>query len=230
MALTETLFDSTEQLNAAFADKIIGILSDAIKQHETASLVVSGGRTPARLFNALSRADIDWTKVFITLADERWVDGDNDASNAKMVRTQLLINNAASAKFIDLKTRHENAEDAVQECTDNLTVMRRPFDVLILGMGEDGHTASLFPCSAQIKDGLNLESGKVFIAVQPTTAPNQRMSLTLPALLNSQNIFVHLTGESKKQVLKDAMSGNDEAAKPISAVVNNASVELIWAP
>lgn len=230
MALTETLFDSTEQLNAAFADKIIGILSDAIKQNDTASLVVSGGRTPARLFNALSTADLDWSKVFITLADERWVDGDNDASNAKMVRAQLLINKAASANFIDLKTRHENAEDAVRECTDNLSVMRRPFDVLILGMGEDGHTASLFPCSAQIKDGLNLDSGKIFIAVQPTTAPNQRMSLTLPALLNSQNIFVHLTGESKKQVLKDAMSGNDEAAKPISAVVNNASVELIWAP
>jgi len=230
MALTETLFDSTEQLNAAFAAKIIGILSDALKQNDTASLVVSGGRTPARLFNALSTADLDWSKVFITLADERWVDGDNDASNAKMVRAQLLINKAASANFIDLKTRHENAEDAVQECTDNLSVMRRPFDLLILGMGEDGHTASLFPCSAQIKDGLNLDSGKIFIAVQPTTAPNQRMSLTLPALLNSKNIFVHLTGESKKQVLKDAMSGIDEAAKPISAVVNNASVELIWAP
>ena len=81
--------------------------------------------------------------------------------------------------------------------------MQTPFDVLILGMGEDGHTASLFPCSEQLQDGLDLDSGKTYLAVQPTTAPNQRMSLTLPALLNSKNTFIHLTGG-----VQEASSGN----------------------
>ena len=90
--------------------------------------------------------------------------------------------------------------------------------------------ASLFPCSEQIAQGLDLESGNSFIAVQPTTAPNQRMSLTLPALLNSNQIFLHLTGESKKEVLNTALSGDDALAMPIRAVINNADVELLWAP
>ena len=108
--------------------------------------------------------------------------------------------------------------------------MHTPFDVLILGMGEDGHTASIFPCSEQVQQGLDLESGNTYIAVQPTTAPNQRMSLTLPALIDSKNIFLHLTGESKKEVLQQVLSGDDEAAMPIRAVLNNAPVELMWAP
>ena len=107
--------------------------------------------------------------------------------------------------------------------------MARPFDVLILGMGEDGHTASLFPCSEQIKAGLDMHSGQTLIAVQPTTAPHQRISLTLPALLNSRNIFLHLTGDKKKAVLDQALSADDSLEMPIRAVLQNADVELIWA-
>ena len=147
-----------------------------------------------------------------------------------MLRTKLLINNAANANFVPLKTQHGDAEDAVLTCTENLQKMCTPFDVLILGMGEDGHTASLFPCSKQIADGLDLESGNTYIAVQPTSAPNQRMSLTLPAILNSNQIFLHLTGESKKEVLNTVLSDDDAMVMPIRAVINNADVELVWAP
>lgn len=230
MALIENRYANTDALNKAFARKIITLLSSGIRENGTASLIVSGGRTPVALFKALSHASIDWSKVNITLADERWVDGDDDASNAKLVRANLLVNNAANANFIDLKTEHQNAEDAVQACTEMLEVMQRPFDVLILGMGEDGHTASLFPCSEQIHQGLDLDSANTFIAVQPKTAPNQRMSLTLPALLDSKNVFLHLTGEAKKNVIKEALSGSDEAAMPIRAVINNTDVVLVWAP
>ena len=230
MALTQSKFRTTQQLNTAFARKITKLLRDGIEENGRASLVVSGGRTPADLFNALSKAHLEWEKVDISLADERWVDNTDDASNEKMLRAKLLINNAANANFVPLKTQHIDAEDAVLTCTDNLQKIRTPFDVLILGMGEDGHTASLFPCSKQIAQGLDLESGNAFIAVKPTTAPNQRMSLTLPGLLNSNQIFLHLTGESKKDVLNTVLSDDDALVMPIRAVINNADVELLWAP
>ena len=230
MALSQSKFRTTEQLNSAFARKIITLLREGIEENGRASLIVSGGRTPAALFETLSKANIDWPCVDVSLADERWVDNTDDASNEKMLRAKLLINNAAHANFVPLKTSDANADDAVMTCTENLQNMHSPFDVLILGMGEDGHTASLFPCSNQIAQGLDLESGNAYIAVQPTTAPNQRMSLTLPAILNSKQIFLHLTGDSKKQVLESALSGDDELAMPIRAVINNADVKLMWAP
>lgn len=230
MALTQSKFRTTGQLNTAFTRKITKLLRDGIEENGRASLVVSGGSTPAELFNALSKANLEWDKIDISLADERWVDNTDDASNEKMLRAKLLINNAANANFVALKTQHSDAQDAVLTCTDNLQKMRTPFDVLILGMGEDGHTASLFPCSEQIAQGLDLESGKTVIAVQPTTAPNQRMSLTLPALLNSSQIFLHLTGESKKEVLDTVLSDDDPLVMPIRAIINNADVELLWAP
>lgn len=230
MPIIQSLYETTDALNQDFCLRISTLLKQGIDENGRASLIVSGGRTPAALFDALSQVSLAWDKVDISLADERWVNTDDDASNEKMVRAKLLINKAAAANFIGLKTAHENAEDAVQACTANFADVARPFDVLILGMGEDGHTASLFPCSEQIAQGLDLESGQMFIAVQPTTAPNQRMSLTLPALLNSKHVFLHLTGDSKKEVLAKALADDDELAMPIRAVLNNIRVELMWAP
>ncbi|WP_158971538.1 6-phosphogluconolactonase [Paraglaciecola sp. L3A3] len=230
MALMKSLYTNTKQLNRSFAGNICRLLRAGIEENGRASLIVSGGKTPAELFTALSNANLEWDKVDISLADERWVDNSDEASNEKMLRAKLLVNNAASANFVPLKTQHANAEDAVQECTANLQSMHTPFDVVILGMGEDGHTASLFPCSEQIAAGLDLESENAYIAVQPTSAPNQRMSLTLPGLLNSKQIFLHLTGEGKKTVLETVMSGDDELAMPIRAVIKNAEVKLMWAP
>lgn len=230
MALIEHIFESTEALNCDFSAKIVNILSKGIVKNGRASLVVSGGRTPKPLFNILSNTDLEWEKVDISLADERWVEQSDPASNETMVRQNLLINKAAKANFVGLKTHHHSANDAVALCTENLRQVKTPFDVLILGMGEDGHTASLFPCSDQIAQGLDLDSQATFIAVTPTTAPNQRMSLTLSALLNSENVFLHLTGESKRTVLAQALEGKDELAMPIFAVLNRTNVQLVWAP
>lgn len=230
MALTEKLFDSADTLATEFAQTLTDILKSGIETRGRASLVVSGGRTPAALFKTLSNTDLAWDKVDITLADERWVDEDHEASNAASVRKNLLQNKAAAANFVTPKTADADANDAIAEVENRISSFSQPFDALILGMGEDGHTASLFPCSEQVADGLNMSSGKICIAVQPTTAPHQRISLTLPALLNSRNIFLHLTGEAKKEVLKDALANNTELEKPVTAVVNRAPVTLMWAP
>jgi 6-phosphogluconolactonase len=230
MPLHQSLFETPDALNQTFCQRISAILQKAIETDGRASLIVSGGRTPAGLFDALSNVALDWSKVDISLADERWVDVDNDASNEKMVRAKLLVNNAAVANFVGLKTAHADASDATDECTANFAHVKQPFDILILGMGEDGHTASLFPCSEQVNQGLDLDSGKIFLAVQPTTAPNQRMSLTLPALIKSKHVFLHLTGDSKRDVLAKALADNNELEMPIRAILNNANVELMWAP
>lgn len=230
MTLTQTIYESAEQLNQAFAGKILSLLEQGIKQNGRASLAVSGGRTPMGLFKALAASEFEWQKVDITLADERWVSPSDDASNEKLVRNHLLVDKATAANFVPLKTSHENAQDAIDTCDQAYQAMQNPLDVLILGMGEDGHTASLFPCSEQINAGLDLNAQANFIAVQPTTAPHQRMSFTLKALLQSKHTFLHLTGESKKQVLETAMSGDDQAEMPIRAVINGTDVELVWAP
>lgn len=229
MALIEHNFDSVSQLNAKFVDTIAAILTNGIEKNGRASLVVSGGRTPKAMFNVLSTTNLDWSKVDITLADERWVDEDDGASNTAMVKRELLINNAAAANFYPLKTPQEDANQAVATLNKQLGDMHTPFDVLILGMGEDGHTASLFPCSAQIKDGLNLDNTSDYIAVTPTTAPNQRMSLTLKRLLLSENVFLHVTGESKKQVLVEVLKNDNELEMPIRAMIKHLDVNLFWA-
>lgn len=230
MALTINAFENADALTSGFAETLTALLKEGIAQRGRASLVVSGGRTPLALFKQLSETDLEWDKVDITLADERWVSEDDDASNTKLVRENLIQNNAAAAHFVTLKTDDAEANDGIAEVENRLSSFSLPFDALILGMGEDGHTASLFPCCKQIEDGLNLASGKICIATQPTTAPHQRISLTLPAILNSRNIFIHLTGEKKKEVLEDALANNTELEKPVTAVVNRADVTLMWAP
>lgn len=230
MALIESLYDSADALNRAFADEIAQLLSDAIDARGKASLLVSGGRTPLPLFQSLCQADIAWDKVDVSLVDERWVDEQDDASNTKLVKQNLLVEKAAAARFVDMKSPESDAADAVSACEGRLATMSQPFDVLILGMGEDGHTASLFPCSEQLQAGLDMNSGNVCIATQPTTAPHQRMSLTLPAIVASRNIFLHLTGDKKREVLKDALANSSATEKPIVAVVNAAAVTLKWAP
>ncbi|MFT5313323.1 MAG: 6-phosphogluconolactonase [Paraglaciecola sp.] len=230
MPLQQSKFATAVQLNNSFSRRITQLLSAGIEENGRASLIVSGGKTPADLFEKLSRASLPWEKVDVSLADERWVEPQDGASNEKMLRATLLKNKAAAANFVGLKTAHSDAAEAVEQCTENLAQVHTPFDVLILGMGEDGHTASLFPCSTNIAHGLDMQSGAAYIAVQPATAPNQRMSLTLPALLNSKKIFLHLTGQKKKDVLEEALGSDNQLAMPIRAILNNAQVELMWAP
>jgi 6-phosphogluconolactonase len=230
MALVTHEYTDAKALVDAFSEKLAGIIKQAISLKGSASIAVSGGSTPKPLFQALSRIDLPWSKVNITLADERWVDNLDDASNEKLVRENLLVNHASSAHFISMTTRDENAENAVDEISARLSEMGLPLDVLILGMGEDGHTASLFPCSAQIEEGLNVARQTPVLATQPTTAPHQRMSLSLAEIIKSKHVFLHITGEKKRKVLEDAIANHTFIEKPIKAVCDSCTVNLVWAP
>lgn len=212
-------FSSSDDLNQDFAQRLVGILQRAISERGAAYLVVSGGRTPQALFKALSHVELAWDKVTVLLADDRWLDDEQSDSNERLVKATLLQNKAAAAKFISLYSNTASAFDGAATVLERITALPT-FDAVILGMGEDGHTASLFPCSAQITAGLAPDAPAV-LAVEPQTAPYQRMSLSLPRLLDSRNIFLHLVGSNKLPVLNKAMAEQDALAMPIRAFLHH---------
>ena len=206
------------------------LLAADIQARGKASLVVSGGRTPMGFFHLLSQQLLDWSSVTVTLADERWVDADHQDSNEKLVRKNLLINEAHQAQFSSLTSAAENAVDAESECEQALASADK-FTVVILGMGDDGHTASLFPGTEALALGLDMNSGRTAIAVTPTAAPHQRMSMTLPRLLNAGQVIIHISGSSKQDVLLAAQNGDNAAELPIRAILGQqvAPLSVYWA-
>ena len=212
-------FSNTSALNDDFANRLVSILQQAIAERGEAYLVVSGGKTPQALFNTLSQVDLAWDKVTVLLADDRWLDDQQTDSNERLVKATLLQHNAKAARFVSLYANVASAFEGVAQVLPRIASLPT-FDAVILGMGEDGHTASLFPCSAQITDGL-ADNAPAVLAVQPQTAPYQRMSLSLPRLLDSRNIFLHLVGSNKLAVLNKAMGEPDVLAMPIRAFLHH---------
>jgi 6-phosphogluconolactonase len=206
------------------------MLAADINASGSASLVVSGGRTPMGFFHLLSQQDLDWSAVTITLADERWVDNQHQDSNEKLVRENLLINNAVQANFVAAKNAATDAVDGEADLEQSLATIGR-FTVVILGMGDDGHTASLFPDAERLALGLDMHSGRTAIAVTPPVAPHQRISMTLPRLLDAQQVVIHISGAGKQAVLQAAHEGDDIAELPIRAILNQqiAPLKIYWA-
>ncbi len=218
-----------EHLAAAISQR----LRQGITARQRAAMVVSGGKTPIPLFSRLAATPLHWDKVFITLADERWVATDSEDSNELLVHTFLLQHAAATAQFIGLKTEHLTPQQAEHRCSERLTAIQRPFDLVVLGMGNDGHTASLFPHAPELGPALDPDSAKTCIGINPGSAQHQRMSLTLPALLNTRHLFLHLSGEEKYEVLQRAIKGESVDAMPIRAILNTKKripISIYWAP
>jgi 6-phosphogluconolactonase len=228
----ERRFENRDVLARNLAASIAASLRATIETEDTATLVVSGGSTPRPLFAALSQTHLDWARVAVTLADERWVEPDDEASNESLVRRHLLIAEAAAARFVPLKNTAATPEEGHDVCETSLRALHRPFDVLVLGMGGDGHTASLFPGATELAEGLDTTTSRLAIAVHPPMAPYPRMSLTLSALLASRRIVLHLTGEEKLDVYERALLPGMEEELPIRAVLSRGTprVELWWAP
>jgi len=224
-------FNTRKELDVALAAKVASELKKAIAEKGKASMAVSGGSTPKGFFAALSLIDLAWSKVTITLADERWVEFDNDASNTRLVHENLLQNKAKLATFFHIKKGELLSEQTLSELNKQAKEDLLPLDVLILGMGEDGHTASLFPCSDQIEQGLSLDNSNALMKVVPKTAPNDRITFTFAHLIQSKNIILHVCGESKKVVLAKANAGTDFFEMPVRAFLQNQTVttQIYWA-
>jgi 6-phosphogluconolactonase len=223
-------FEQREQLDERLANAVADILVSAVNEKGKASIAVSGGSTPKGFFRALSMKKLPWKSITITLADERWVDIDSSDSNTKLVHEHLLQNEAMQANFFYLKQGKELSEETLADLNLAATNKLLPLDVLILGMGEDGHTASLFPCSDEIEQCLATDTPPL-LKVVPKTAPHQRISFSFAHLHCSKHIFLHISGESKKQVLTKAIAEQSIREMPIRAFLHAPSVntQVYWA-
>lgn len=225
-------YENRETLSRELAAEILKLLNQELNNRQRAGLVVSGGSTPLPLFTALSNSDLDWPRVDITLADERWVDVHSPASNEGLVRQHLLQNKAAVAGFIGLKSNHPTPRAAENACGLRLQTMPQPFAAVILGMGKDGHTASLFPWAPELQEALSPSSSQCCLQITPPHAGQLRMTLTLPALLNTRKVLLHITGEKKLAVYRQALAGDDPLTMPVKAIFqqNKVEVSVYWAP
>lgn len=213
-------FDTNAQLSAQLAECIAANLAEAVAQRGAATLAVSGGSTPGPLFEALSRQPLDWAHVTVTQVDERWVEEDHVDSNARLIKRCLLQNAASAAHFLSMKVPVESPFDAETAASDKLAPFARGIDVVVLGMGEDGHTASFFPGAASLPRAMDPVGTELCIAVRPPAAAHDRMTLTLAALLRARHVYLHITGPAKLEVLARANEAGSAAELPIRAFLH----------
>ena len=219
-------FSSRVELDRALARKISEQLSAGLLAKGSASLVVSGGSTPKGLFAALSQTELDWENITVLLADERWVDETHEDSNSAMVKTLLLQNAAQEANWIDFGAGSIDIEGKLQQINESLAGLGT-FDVVILGMGNDAHTASLFPCAIELNEGLATQNDALM--TQPTTAPHRRLSLSKKRLLDTKLGVIHIVGASKLEVFDKATTYADDDMHPISHFAHHQQFSLWFA-
>lgn len=227
-------FPDFNSLIAALADDVVARLKQDVSRRGTASMAVSGGTTPGPVFDLLSTRDAPWDKIWITLSDERWIAPTGDGSNEHLVRTRLLRGKAAGAYFVGMKTADAKARDGEAKTNGAIAAMPRPFTVMLLGMGDDGHTASLFPRAPELKEALNTSDPALVRAViaQGATQTNERISLTLRAILDSEWIVVLIKGAGKRVAYEAAAGASDIIEMPVRAVLNQQTVPVAvyWSP
>ena len=220
-----------EKLEAQLASEIISALRTDILNFGSASLLVSGGSTPGGLFQVLSNSELDWSKLNVSLVDERIVADDHQDQNGFMVKSILLKNKARSANFIPLVYNCKDFLNNLEQAKEAIQILKRPFSVVVLGLGGDGHTASLFPDAPELELGMDLANDQELILTTPQNAPYKRITFTRKALLNSNNLFLHCYGKLKKDLLESAIEREDYREFPISGFLSQKEVHLktFWA-
>lgn len=231
--MIEHLFPDEAQLIEALAGQIGRRLKQGVEARGQASLVAAGGSTPRRLYDALSQIDCAWDKVWVTPSDERWVATDDHHSNQNMLHHRLFKGAAAKTHFAPLKTDDATPLEAEASIDARIAAMPRPFDVVCLGMGSDGHFASLFPFNAALERGLDAGTAANVVAVDAADAEGSsaRLSLTLSALLDARWICVLIRGDQKLGVIRSAAQA-DPLLTPIQALIaqDRVPVDVYWAP
>lgn len=213
-------FETQSDLLDALSASIMCDLQNAIEEKGSAVLLVSGGSTPKPLFERLRQSDIDWGRVRIGVCDERWVSPDHEESNEKLVKTHLIRDHAINAQFVGMYREGLSADDAEKECDKTFRTSLWPYDVAILGMGDDAHIASLFPFNVKLPLAFDEHNDLLCIAITPQSAPHQRMSLTLTALMQAKHLYLHFEGEKKRAVFEEAMREGDRDAMPVRSVLH----------
>jgi len=223
-------FDNPELLANALADHVAERLSAAISSnpHGIATLVVSGGKSPVAFFQALAQKPIQWSKVVISLADERWVPTEHADSNAGLLKRFLFQGPAAEAGFFSLYRPTTTLEEAAAATDEALKELPK-IDVLVLGMGDDGHTASLFPESPNLAEALDPNSERRCLPMLAPSIPHQRLTMTRALLASATTPILSISGQAKLETLRTALAGDNLAEMPVRAFLNPA-LEIYWCP
>jgi 6-phosphogluconolactonase len=222
-------FEDGQALAASLAVRIANDLRNAIDARGEATIAVSGGNTPKRLFERLSHEEIDWSRVTVTLVDERWVPDTDERSNGRLVESLLLRHNAADANFVPLYAEAPTPEAGIAQVRARLSTMRFPFDVAVIGMGSDGHTASFFPGGDRLGEALDLTNTSEVLPMRAPHAGEPRITFTLSVLLKARALFLHIEGPDKRVVLEQAEQPG--SSLPIASVLQRArQLEIYWCP
>ena len=219
-------FPTPTALAPAFAEWTAERLAQAIEARGVALLVVSGGTTPVRYFHALSTQPIDWSRVAITLADERRVPDDDARSNAKLVRDALLRNLAASAQFSPLADSRLDEDRELAAANARIAMLPSPADLVALGMGEDGHTASWFPGADGLAEAIDPGARALVAPIRAPGAAEPRLTLTGRVILRARAIALHIEGANKSATLAQALGEGAAEAMPIRWVLRQAGDRL----
>lgn len=216
-------FPNGDALVRNLANDVAAALGRRLAAEGAAGLVVSGGRTPAAFLRELASRELDWSNVLVTLADERCVQADDPASNLGMVRAAFANAPASLATLVDIEA---TATNAAARWSEALLRIPRPFAAVILGMGDDGHFASLFPGMPGLAAALDLSNTpKVVEGIAPVE-PKVRLSLTLPTLLDTDLLVLHITGDSKLATLQRASCPGSAIEMPVRALLEQRRVPL----
>lgn len=225
-------FENRPDATAAAAGLLAGLVGDALDKRPDAeaSLIVSGGSTPGPCFDLMSAIALDWSRVTVLPSDERWVPASDSDSNERLIRQHLLKDKAEHGRFLSFFHQGIEATEAPEVIRQDLSKLAQPFSAALLGMGEDGHFASLFPDFDGLKQALDPLGKEACVMVQTAGSPHLRISLTLSTLLNTTSIVLLIFGEAKRVVFDTAFRGG--SAFPIESLLRHTRCPLtvIWAP
>jgi len=226
--MTEHFFETRLEASTAAAERMRELLANRLANRTAASIVVSGGTSPKECMAALSKTPLDWPRVQVALSDERWVPPDHEDSNEKLVRETLLVNQAASATLLPVYDGDVSPEERCDALQEPLPVL--PFACSLIGVGTDGHFASLFPDAEQLALGLDVDSGRLYIPVSTAASPHRRVSMTLAGISRSDEIALLFFGDEKRDVYERAKASPN--GEPLSRLLRQkrAPVRLFWAP
>lgn len=234
-AIIENCFDDRPALLAALYERVIKALQYDLNSSGKASMLLSGGTTPEPLYEKLSEANLPWQNIQVGLVDERWVDKNHDASNERLLRNTLLKNDAQDAEFSAMKNTSQTAKAGEAQCNVEYATLAKPYSFCLLGMGPDGHTASLFPNAEGLP--LALDTKQHCVAIKATQSAvtgeyTERMTMTPWVLLQSRVLVLLITGEEKWQVFQQAKQEQNIKGSPISLFLQQEKVplEVYWAP
>ena len=227
----ESFFPDRKRLFAGIAADFAERLADIIKKRRKASLALAGGTTPGPLYEELSHCPLNWEKVSVTLTDERWVSPEDPASNEWLIRDLLLKRRAASATFIPFKTNHAKATGGAVVTEKRISPIM-PFDIVLLGMGPDGHIASLIPGAEGFEAAADPEGTRKVAGIHAVGAAGspERMTLTVPGILSSRRVVLLFMGQDKLNVYNEAKEGR--GVSPIKDLLaqKKAPFHAFWAP